>query len=140
MLYFGPGEGKRRVTRLTVALARIIVPAVLLLGCTPATIDTSTPWTASPDGQWLTRVTRSDTAGPGINALYESVELKRRTVTGSVPIFILDEGGLSGDQLKNTEIITLLWSDRSHLRIAYSGGDVLLLVPKIGDLSIEARR
>jgi hypothetical protein len=119
-------------------LAKIVVPALLLLSCSPASIVTATPWMAPPDREWSTRIVKHDNDGPGINSLYESVELKRYTATKGMHILTIDEGDLSGDELRGPAIITLHWRDDASLEINYRAGNAGP-VSQVPNLLIEAR-
>jgi len=113
---------------------------MLAVGCSPATKIAATAWKVSPDGEWLTRVARYDSAGPGINALYEEVELKRRSTDKGVALLTLDEGSVLPDDLKGPPVITLQWRDPSHLEIAYRAGEIDHQIVKVADVSVETRR
>jgi hypothetical protein len=111
----------------------------LLAGCTSSEV-TETDWTASPNGQWLTRITRLDVAGPGNNALHETVQLKQLSASEPIDILSLDEGRLTGDQLNGPAIIKVRWRDPTHLELNYSGGEVVFQAVKVANLSIETIR
>jgi len=108
--------------------------------CSPATEFTATPWQASPNGEWLTRVARYDTIGPGINSLYETVELKRRATGKGVKLLTLDEGSVMPTQLKGPPVITIRWRDANHVELAYRAGEVVYQVGKAANVFVEARR
>jgi len=121
-------------------LASSLVLPVLLFGCSPATKITATPWQASPDGEWVARVARYDTVGPGLDDLHEIVELRRRTADKGADLFSVDEGGVPPDELKGPPVITLHWRDRTHLEIDYRAGKIDHQVVKVAGLTIETRK
>jgi len=119
--------------------ACMIALSVLALAqaCSPATTITNTPWVASPDGQWLTRITRYDTAGPGIDGLYETVQLKRRSASQEVEVFTLDEGALDASQLRGPPIITMRWNDTHHLEIKFRAGEAVHHFSRVTDVFVS---
>ena len=121
-------------------LARTLLLSVSLGGCSPATEFTATPWQTSTNGEWLTRVARFDTVGPGNNSLYETVELKRSATNKGVAILTLDEGSELPDRLKGPPVITLRWRDPSHLAIAYRAGTVIHQIVKADHVFVETSR
>src|SRR5438270_1320540 len=125
---------------LRAVLATSLILPVLLAGCAPAQQVTATAWEASPDGEWLARVARYDTVGPGINSLYETVQLKRRSADKGAELLTLDEGEVLGEKLKGSRIIMLHWRDRTHLEIGYRAGEILHQVVKVDDVFVETRR
>jgi hypothetical protein len=108
----------------------LIIFCVVLHGCS-ATEEKSTPWTSSPAGDWQTRIQRSDTAGPGVGYLAETVQIRQRNADQLTDIFALEE-------MSGVGKIEVRWRDPRHLQVAYANGDVILQVVKVGDLSIEA--
>src|SRR3954452_17778010 len=124
---------------LRAVLATSLILPVLLAGCSPAQQVTATAWDASPDGEWLARVARYDTVGPGMNSLYEIVQLKRRSADKGAEL-TLDEGEVPGEKLKGSPIVTLHWRDRTHLEIGYRAGEILHQVVKVDYVFVETRR
>ena len=121
-------------------LATALLLPVSVAGCSPATEFTATPWQTSPDGEWLTRVARYDTVGPGINGLGETVELKRNATNKGVVVLSLDEGDVLPDRLKGPPVITLRWRDPNHLAIAYRAGTVIHQIVKADHVFVETSR
>jgi hypothetical protein len=123
----------------TFLAASLILP-LLLVGCSRATQITATTWEASPGGEWVTRVARYDTTGPGSNSLIEIVEMKRRSADKGADLLTVDEGGVSPDELKISPVITLHWRDRTHLEIGYRAGEIDHQVVKAANVVVETRR
>jgi hypothetical protein len=125
---------------LRAGLATSLIFPLLLVGCSPATQITATSWEASPDGEWVTRVARYDTAGPGNNSVFEVVEMKRRSADKGADLLTIDEGGVLPDELNGSPVITLHWRDRTHLQIGYRAGEIDHQVVKVANVSVETRR
>ena len=125
---------------LRVTLIQTLALANLLMGCSPATTVTQTAWSDSPDRQWLTRIVRYDTVGPGINGRYEVVKLLRRSTNKTVEILALDERKLTHQQLNGPPIILLHWDNPNRLEIRYRDGSVARPIAKVAELSVEIRR
>ncbi len=111
--------------------AGLCLATALLASCS-ATQETASPWAKSPNGEWLTRIARSDTAGPGINFLAETVQIKRANADETVDLLTLveNDGGAK---------IRLWWRDPTHLVIGYLHAEVTFQAIKLGELSIETR-
>lgn len=103
----------------------------LLVGCS-ATEVTETTWSASPGGEWLTRIVREDTSGPGNSYLAETVQLKRRTAEKPVDVLTLSQN-------HGPATIKVIWRDPTNLTLDHTGGTVVFQVVKLGELSIETR-
>ena len=125
---------------LRAAVATSLALPMLLVGCSPATQITATPWQASPNGEWVTRVARYDTVGPGLDYLGEVVELKRRTAEKGADLLTLNEGNVPPEELKGSPMITVHWRDQTHLQISYRAGEIEHQVVKVADVFVETRR
>jgi hypothetical protein len=108
-----------------------LLAALVVLGGCSATDVTQTSWTASPTGDWQSRIERSETAGPGAGYLAETVQVKQRSGDKSVDVFTLEEMNGSGK-------IELRWQDPNHLQVAYANGSVIFQAAKVGNLTIQA--
>lgn len=105
----------------------------LALGACSANDTTKTAWSSSPGGEWLTRIVRNDTSGPGNNYLSETVQLKRRTAKETVNILTLEDNSRPAR-------IELHWREPTQLTLEHTGGAVVFQVARVGELAIETRK
>ena len=81
-------------------------------------------WSAqseSPDAKWLALAHTENTAGPGNNAQWTTVELNQ-TFEGAKPVEVLT----IDEQSHSVKSLTMTWPSSSHLSITYKGGDEVL--------------
>ena len=97
-------------------------------GC--ATENTHTSWAPSPARDWLTRIERSDTAGPGVGYLADTVQISQPGVERPIDVFTMEE-------LYGPGKITLRWRDPAHLQVSYAGGNVIFQAVKLQNITIE---
>lgn len=105
--------------------------ALAALCACSATQVAETPWLPSPSGEWLTRIERSDTSGPGAGDLSETVQIRARA--SDKPVNVLTLGEMNGHAR-----IELHWLDPTHLEIAYANGHIRFQAVKLGNLAITA--
>jgi hypothetical protein len=104
----------------------------LLNGCASSTEETNSAWSGISGGQWLTRISRIDTAGMGNGYAAETVQLKRWGANDPVDVVTLEEN-------YGPATIKLHWRDPSHLVVDHTGGVVVFQVVKVAGVSIDTR-
>lgn len=84
----------------------------------------------SPTGEWLTRIERKDTSGPGAGDLSESVQMRSKGAVGPATILTISEqhGAAS---------IKVKWLSPARLQLTISGGTIVFQAVRIADVVID---
>lgn len=103
--------------------------AVGLSACS-ATEITHTQWMPSPTGEWLTRIERRDTSGPGAGDLNESVQLRRKGVDGPTTVLTISEQ-------TGPASIKVKWLSPERLQLTITGGTIDFQAVRLSNVAID---